>query len=322
MRLVTLSPSRPASGLELIEKVMASVGGSTGIAGIGSVTAGSHRVWATVAVVSPAMATMSPADAWSTGTRSSPRNDSSLEMRPCSTLVPSASSALMVMPMRTVPASIRPVSTRPRKASRSNRLASMANGWPPAPSRIGAGSGTWARISSNSGARSGPGRPASAEAQPSRPEAYRQGKSSCSSDASSAANRSNTASCAQSARASALSTLLITTIGFKPSARAFWVTNLVCGIGPSAASTSSSTPSTMDRMRSTSPPKSAWPGVSTMLMRAAPHSTEVHLARMVMPRSRSRSWLSMARSATRWLARTAPDWRNSWSTSVVLPWST
>ncbi len=37
-------------------------------------------------------------------------------------------------------------------------------------------------------------------------------------------------------------------------------------MGPSAASTSSSTPSTMFMMRSTSPPKSAWPGVSTMLI--------------------------------------------------------
>ena len=35
------------------------------------------------------------------------------------------------------------------------------------------------------------------------------------------------------------------------------VTNFVCGIGPSAASTSSTTLSTMLRMRSTSPPKSA-----------------------------------------------------------------
>ena len=43
-------------------------------------------------------------------------------------------------------------------------------------------------------------------------------------------------------------------------------TNLVPGSGPSAASTSSSTPSTMVRVRSTSPPKSAWPGVSTMLI--------------------------------------------------------
>ena len=36
--------------------------------------------------------------------------------------------------------------------------------------------------------------------------------------------------------------------------------------GPSEASTSSSTPSTIDRARSTSPPKSACPGVSTMLI--------------------------------------------------------
>jgi hypothetical protein len=43
-------------------------------------------------------------------------------------------------------------------------------------------------------------------------------------------------------------------------------TNRVCGSGPSLASTSSSTPSTMVRPRSTSPPKSACPGVSMMLM--------------------------------------------------------
>ena len=69
------------------------------------------------------------------------------------------------------------------------------------------------------------------------------------------------------ARASGRSILLTTTIGRRPSASALPVTNLVCGIGPSAASTSRITPSTMTRMRSTSPPKSAWPGVSTMLMR-------------------------------------------------------
>src|SRR4030095_15311077 len=39
----------------------------------------------------------------------------------------------------------------------------------------------------------------------------------------------------------------------------------VCGSAPSLASTSSSTPSTMDSPRSTSPPKSAWPGGSTTL---------------------------------------------------------
>ena len=41
-----------------------------------------------------------------------------------------------------------------------------------------------------------------------------------------------------------------------------------------------------------------------------------------MPRSRSRSVLSIARSATRSLARKVPLWCSSASTSVVLPWST
>ena len=76
------------------------------------------------------------------------------------------------------------------------------------------------------------------------------------------------------------------TIGLRPILSALPTTNLVCGIGPSAASTSTMAPSTIDRMRSTSPPKSAWPGVSTMLTRVSFHTTEVALARMVMPRSR------------------------------------
>ena len=41
-----------------------------------------------------------------------------------------------------------------------------------------------------------------------------------------------------------------------------------------------------------------------------------------MPRSRSRSLESITRSATFSLARKVPLWRSSWSTSVVLPWST
>jgi hypothetical protein len=114
----------------------------------------------------------------------------------------------------------------------------------------------------------------------------------------------------------------MSTIGRRPRRSALPVTNLVCGIGPSAASTSTTTPSTIDRMRSTSPPKSAWPGVSTMLMRTSFHTTDVTLARMVMPRSRSRSLESIARSATCWLERNEPDWRSRQSTKVVLPWST
>src|SRR5947209_15691321 len=49
---------------------------------------------------------------------------------------------------------------------------------------------------------------------------------------------------------------------------------------------------------------------------------EVFFARMVMPRSRSRSFESMTRSSTCWLARIAPACLSRASTSVVLPWST
>ena len=41
-----------------------------------------------------------------------------------------------------------------------------------------------------------------------------------------------------------------------------------------------------------------------------------------MPRSRSRGLESIARVGTFWFSRKTPDWRNIWSTSVVLPWST
>jgi hypothetical protein len=50
-------------------------------------------VFATVAVVRPAIEMMSPALALSTGTRSSPRNAMILVARPCSTTLPSLSSA-------------------------------------------------------------------------------------------------------------------------------------------------------------------------------------------------------------------------------------
>src|SRR3954469_11819695 len=43
---------------------------------------------------------------------------------------------------------------------------------------------------------------------------------------------------------------------------------------------------------------------------------------IVMPRSRSSSLLSIARSATRSFARNVPLWCSSASTRVVLPWST
>ena len=59
----------------------------------------------------------------------------------------------------------------------------------------------------------------------------------------------------------------MTTIGGSRRSSALRSTKRVCGSGPSEASTSSMTPSTIDSVRSTSPPKSAWPGVSTMLIR-------------------------------------------------------
>ncbi len=96
----------------------------------------------------------------------------------------------------------------------------------------------------------------------------------------------------------------------------------VWGSGPSDASTRSRTPSTMFSPRSTSPPKSAWPGVSTMLNFTPSQRTAVFLARMVMPFSLSRSPESMTRSVSSWLARNAPVWRRRASTRVVLPWST
>ena len=145
------------------------------------------------------------------------------------------------------------------------------------------------------------------------------GKSSCSSVAPSLSNSSKVWSTTQPARAPGRSILLTTTMALRPSASALRVTKRVCGIGPSTASTSSSTPSTIDSTRSTSPPKSAWPGVSTMLMRVPPYSIAQFLARMVMPRSRSMSLESMTRSPIFSCAAKVPDCLSRQSTSVVLP---
>ena len=72
-------------------------------------------------------------------------------------------------------------------------------------------------------------------------------------------------------RASGRSILLITTIGRMWHANALRSTNLVCGIGPSKASTrTASAPSAIWSVRSTSPPKSAWPGVSIRLILISP----------------------------------------------------
>ena len=79
-------------------------------------------------------------------------------------------------------------------------------------------------------------------------------------------NSSYVSSMTSSMRESGRSTLLMTRITGILAISALRSTKRVCGSGPSEASTSSTTPSTMDSPRSTSPPKSAWPGVSMMLM--------------------------------------------------------
>ena len=116
--------------------------------------------------------------------------------------------------------------------------------------------------------------------------------------------------------------MLITTIGFSPCSKALRSTYLVCGIGPSKASTSRTTPSTMFSTRSTSPPKSAWPGVSTILILMPLYIIAVFLERIVIPRSRSRSPESITRSATCSLERKMWLCCSMASTKVVLPWST
>ncbi len=63
-----------------------------------------------------------------------------------------------------------------------------------------------------------------------------------------------------------LSILFTTSIGFRPISNAFLSTNFVCGIGPSCASTSSKQLSAMFNVLSTSPPKSACPGVSIIFI--------------------------------------------------------
>ena len=108
--------------------------------------------------------------------------------------------------------------------------------------------------------------------------------------------RSKVRSTTSSGRASIRSILLTTTMGLRPSSKALRSTKRVWGIGPSAASTRRRQPSTMPSTRSTSPPKSVWPGVSTMLILTPSYSTAVFLERMVMPRSLSSTFESIARS--------------------------
>ena len=134
--------------------------------------------------------------------------------------------------------------------------------------------------------------------------------------------RSNTISYTSSGRQLGLSTLLITTTGFKPSWRAFCSTKRVCGIGPSKASTSNRQPSAMFNTRSTSPPKSEWPGVSRMLIFTPFQLILTFLLRIVIPRSRSKSLESRTSPLLSCPSRKSFPASIILSTKVVLPWST
>ena len=114
MREVTLSPSVPASGELLTINDIDTVGGSIGCATSGVSTEGSQKVSATVPLVRPAIATISPASASSSGVRSMPRKARILVMRPLSMVLPSAPSTLTCWFGLIEPEEIRPVMMRPR----------------------------------------------------------------------------------------------------------------------------------------------------------------------------------------------------------------
>ena len=153
-------------------------------------------------------------------------------------------------------------------------------------------------------------------------EANTNGQSSCSSLASRSMKSSRTSSTTAMGLASGRSILFTHTITESCSSRALRSTNFVWGIGPSKASTTRITPFTILSTRSTSPPKSACPGVSIILILVPLYVTAVFLERMVIPLSRSIALESMTLSATSWFSLKTPLCFKSSSTRVVLPWST
>ncbi len=177
-------------------------------------------------------------------------------------------------------------------------------------------------IASNNGIISTASSSSSATETPSLADAYITLKSNCSSVAPNSTNKSKISSITASGLASFLSILLMTTIGSNPSSNAFLRTNLVCGIAPSYASTTSKTLSTILSTRSTSPPKSACPGVSIMFILTPLYITAVFFERIVIPLSRSKSFESITLSCiTSFSLKTLLCFKSA-STKVVLPWST
>ena len=296
--------------------VIESDGSSTCVTGSGRGSSGSAIVSPIVTSGRPAIATISPGPASSAGTRSSASVTKSSVTRAFS-IVPSARHHAICWPFFSVPwydAAEREAAEVGRGVEvRDERLQRMVGSYAgagrcraacrraasgrPRARRRGARPGRRARSRRRSGSRSatrrrrGRGRARRPRRRPPR-------------------------------RASSRSILLTTSTTGSRACSALRSTKRVCGSGPSLASTSRRTPSTIVRPRSTSPPKSAWPGVSMMLSLTSPTRTEVFLARIVIPFSRSRSVESMTRSFTSWFSRKEPACQSSASTSVVLPWST
>ncbi|MNS90667.1 hypothetical protein D3C72_1247280 [compost metagenome] len=256
-RLVTNLPSRPASGLVFTQKFMVRVGSSTLSMGSGAGLSLSVTVTPMPMSAMPLISTISPGPASVDCTRSRPWKVSTWLTRPL-TVLPSGPSMTSTSVMGlSVPWLMRPTPMRPTKVEKSRAEICSCSGAFGSPFC----DGTCFRMVLNradmSGPHCSPGAPSSSDDQPLMPEAYTTGKSSCSSVAPSLSNRSKAALTTLSGFAPGLSTLFTTRMGFRPRASAFLVTKRVCGIGPSCASISSTTPSTIDSARSTSPPKSA-----------------------------------------------------------------
>ena len=163
-----------------------------------------------------------------------------------------------------IPSYTLPTARRPRKLSYP-RL----NGWKRrcfADFSLEEAAGTCLSIASKRGVRSFESSSNFNFAMPARPFAYTTGKFACSSEAPNSKNNSKTCSSVRCGSAACLSILFMTTIGFNPSSKDFFKTNLVCGIGPSCASTTNKTESIARNTLSTSDPKSACPGVSTIFI--------------------------------------------------------
>ena len=124
-RLCTFLPSLPASGLSFMPNVTVIVGGSIGCEGIGSTTLESAIVSATVALLIPAIDTISPASAKSIACCFSPLNAIILLTLNVSITSPPLPKAFKFCPVFRVPLSTLPVNILPKKLSPLNVVASI-----------------------------------------------------------------------------------------------------------------------------------------------------------------------------------------------------